>query len=196
MVHHLPERRHFRGGSGYHGRPVLWRVLGGSAFAAESPEVPAGRSAFPCSAARAAVSGAGPCLEAVRFCSGSAGACGCRGWTFRLGSVRVSWGARSSSLLWDWHRVLCLVIARDGGRGRMRPVTRCSGGDGLTCRKPSPHIVADVSPRWGGRARRRGSRVKVIGSKTATRRGGRPTAQAKPSRRKRGHHDHEACGTT
>ena len=104
--------------------------------------------------------GSEPCLEAVRFrpgpaagsaCplwfrSGPMGAPDCRGWAFRLGSVRVSRGARPSSLLWDWHRVLRFVIARDGGRGYVWPVIRCSGGDGLTCREPTPQIVADVSP--------------------------------------------------
>lgn len=31
-------------------------------------------------------------------------------------------------------------------------IIRCSGGDGLACREPTPQIVADVSPWWGGRA--------------------------------------------
>lgn len=34
----------------------------------------------------------------------------------------------------------------------MWPITRCSVGDGLTCREPTPQIVADVSPQWGGQA--------------------------------------------
>lgn len=136
--------------------PVLRVVLDGSSFVAESAEVSAGRSAFPCSAAFAAAAGSEPCLEAVRFRPSPAGACGRRVWAVRLGSVRVSWGARSSglgeSLLSDWHRVLRLVIARDGGRCHMRPVTSRISGDGLMCREPTPQIVADVSPRWGGQA--------------------------------------------
>nr|DAR67725.1 MAG TPA: hypothetical protein [Caudoviricetes sp.] len=30
----------------------------------------------------------------------------------------------------------------------MWPFTRCSGGDGLTCREPTPQIVADASSWW------------------------------------------------
>ena len=34
----------------------------------------------------------------------------------------------------------------------MRPVTRCSGVTGVACRKPTPRIVAYISPWWGGQA--------------------------------------------
>nr|DAU65736.1 MAG TPA: hypothetical protein [Caudoviricetes sp.] len=54
------------------------------------------------------------------------------------------------------HCVFRLVIARDGGRGRMRPITRppfmALWGGGPTTSETKPHSVADVSPRWGGRA--------------------------------------------
>lgn len=147
--------------------------------------------------AAAAEAGSELCLEAVWFRPGPAGARGCGVWAFRLGSVYVSWGARSvglgESLQLDWHRVLRFVIARGGGRGRVRPVTRCSGVTGVTCREPTPQIVADVSPWWGGRAsigalelRPSGARQWPVG------RGGRPTAQPRPSRRKKRRHEHEA----
>lgn len=99
-------------------------------FAAEPPEVPAGRSVFPCSASCPAIvwfcsySAAGSACP-LRFRLGSTGACGCRGWTVWLGSVCVSWGVCSSglgeSLLLDWHRILRFVIAWDGGCGHVRP---------------------------------------------------------------------------
>nr|DAX79579.1 MAG TPA: hypothetical protein [Caudoviricetes sp.] len=111
VVHHLSECHLFRGGSGYHACSVLWAVLGDSSFTAESPEVPAGRSAFPCSAASPAAAGSVPRLRVVRFRPGSAGASDCRGWAVWLGSIDVSWGARSL----DWRRVPRLVIAWDGG---------------------------------------------------------------------------------
>ena len=77
-------------------RPASWPfpLLGPrESQAAERAEVSAGRSA---ASAAAAVSD--PCLEAVRFRPGPAGARGCPVWIVRLGSVRVSWGARSSFL--------------------------------------------------------------------------------------------------
>lgn len=49
----------------------------------------------------------------------------------------------------------------------MRPIIRCSGGDGVTCREPTPWTVMDVSPRLGGQAGVGGPRVEAIGSKTA-----------------------------
>nr|DAQ71899.1 MAG TPA: hypothetical protein [Caudoviricetes sp.] len=61
----------------------------------------------------------------------------------------------------------------------------CFRGDGLTCRNPTPRIVADVSPRRGGQWGVRAPRVKGIGSKTAARRGGLPATQPRPSQRKR-----------
>lgn len=122
-------------------------------------------SALPRSAASAAAAGFAPRLWVVLLRSGSAagsacllwfcpaptGVPGCGGSLFWLGSVRVSWGARSSrlgeSLPLDWHRVLRFVIARGGGHGHMRPITRCSGVMGRICLEPKPRIVADVSLR-------------------------------------------------
>nr|DAS60883.1 MAG TPA: hypothetical protein [Caudoviricetes sp.] len=66
-------------------------------------------------------------------------------WPLRVGlSARIGTCPPSlsfSSLPWGWHRVLCLVIAWDGGRGHVWPITRCSGGgDGLTCRESNPRV--------------------------------------------------------
>ena len=151
----------------------------------------AGRSVFPCSVA---------CPTTVWFCSGPAGAPGCRGRTVRLGSVRVSWCSCSSglgeSLPLDRHRILRFAIARDGGCDHTWPVTRCSGGDGLTCREPIPQIVADVSPWWCGQAAIGALELRPSGARQwPVRWGRRSTAQPRPSRRKRGHHEHEARGT-
>ena len=69
-------------------------------------------------------------------------------------------------------------------------------GDGLTCREPTPRIVADVSPQWCGQAsigalelRPSGARQQPVG------RGRRPTAQPRPSRKRVDHCEHEARGT-
>nr|DAI00459.1 MAG TPA: Putative Fe-S cluster [Caudoviricetes sp.] len=35
----------------------------------------------------------------------------------------------------------------DGGHDHMRPIIRCSGCGGVTCRELAPRIVVDVSPR-------------------------------------------------
>ena len=78
----------------------------------------------------------------------------------------------------------------------MRPVTRCSGGDGLTCREPTHHSVANVSLRWCGQASIGALELRPSGARQRpARRGRRSTAQPRPSRRKRRHHDHETCGT-
>lgn len=78
----------------------------------------------------------------------------------------------------------------------MRPITRCSGGDGVTCREPTPQIVVDVSPWWGGRASIGVLELRPSGARQQPdRRGRRPAAQPRPSRRKRRHHEHEACST-
>lgn len=61
---------------------VLRVVLGDPPLAAEPPEVPAGRSVFPRSAAFAAAAGSVPRLEAVRLRS-----CSARPLWFRLGSA-------------------------------------------------------------------------------------------------------------
>lgn len=84
----------------------------------------------------------------------------------------MSWGASPSSLPWDWHRVLRLVIARGGGRGRMRPITRCSGGDGGDVSGTNaPDYGGHLTPvGWTGEHRR--PRVKAIGSKTVARQTG------------------------
>lgn len=57
--------------------------------------------------------------------------------------------------------------------------------------------MADVSPWWGGRGEHRHPRVKAIGSKAVARQTGQTpsTAQPRPSRRKRRHHEHEARGS-
>lgn len=113
----------------------------------------------------------------------------------------MSWGARSSglgeSLLSDWHRVLRLVIVRGGGHGHMRPIARCSGGDGLTCREPMPQIVADVSPRWGGRASIGAIELRPPRSKTVARQTGQTPPQHSQDHHgeRAGHYEHEACGT-
>nr|DAY13898.1 MAG TPA: hypothetical protein [Caudoviricetes sp.] len=67
----------------------------------------------------------------------------------------------------------------------------------MTCREPTPQIVADVSPWVGGQASIGGPRVKAIGSNAAARQGEarRPPTQPRPSQRKRRHHEHEACST-
>lgn len=72
---------------------------------------------------------------------------------------------------------------------------RTSGG-GLTCREPTPQIVADVSPWWCGRASTGVLELRPSGARQwAARLGRRSTAQPRPSRRKRRHYEHEACGT-
>lgn len=64
-------------------------------------------------------------------------------------------------------------------------VPRCSGGDGLTCREPTPQIVADVSPWWGGRASIGALELRPSGARQwPVRRGRRSTAQPRPSQRR------------
>ena len=56
----------------------------------------------------------------------------------------------------------------------MRSITRCSVGDGPTCREPMPQIVADVSSRWGGRASIGALELRPSGARQwPVRRGGR-----------------------
>lgn len=113
----------------------------------------------------------------------------------------MSWGARSSglgeSLLLGWHRVLRFVIARDGGHGHVWPITRCSGGDGVdVSRDRHPDCGGRLTPvGWTGEHRR--PRVKAIGSKTIARRTGQTLPQHNQDHHgeRRGHHEHEACGT-
>ena len=157
----------------------------------------AGHSVFSCSAACLAAFGSTPRDEGVWFRSGSAGAPDCRGQTVRLGSVRVSWGGLPSSLPWDWHRVLRFVIARGGGCDYMWPIIRCSRGDGMACREPTHHSVADVSPRWGGQASTGALELRPSGARQQPARVKQGAQQHKQDHhRERGrHHDHEACGT-
>ena len=53
----------------------------------------------------------------------------------------------------------------------MRPIARCSGGDGLTCQEPNPKCDGRLTPvGWTGKHRR--PRVKAVGSKTVARQTG------------------------
>lgn len=76
------------------------------------------------------------------------------------------------SLSSDWHRVLRFVIARGGGHDHMRPIIRCSGGDGLTTSWTNAPKCGGrlTSVVWTGEQRR--PIVKTIGSKTAPSRTG------------------------
>lgn len=116
------------------------------------------------------------------------------GWLPRLGRpARIGTRELGRSLL-DWHRICRLMIAWDGRCARMRPIVRCSRGDGPMCRGPESPSVADVSPWWGGRAN-----VRVLGLRSSgarqqsASRGRRPATQAKPWRKRR-HHEHETRG--
>ena len=64
------------------------------------------------------------------------------------------------------HRVRCLVTARDGGRGHMYPITRCSGGDGLTASWTNAPGCDGRLTLVGWTAGHRTPRVKAIGGKT------------------------------
>lgn len=55
----------------------------------------------------------------------------------------------------------------------MRLITRCSGGDRVTCREPTHQIVADVSPQWGGQASIGALELRPSGGKTVARQTGR-----------------------
>lgn len=79
----------------------------------------------------------------------------------------------------------------------MRPVTLCSGGDGLTCRAPTHHGVTDVSPWWCGRASIGALDSKPSGARQQPARVKQGAQQHDQDhhRERRGHHEHEARDT-
>ena len=90
-------------------------------------------------------------------------------------------------------------LSRDRTRRRTRPHMAFHPmfwGDGLTCLNPTPQIVADVSPPGVDRGTTGALKLRPSGARQRpVRRGRRPTAQPRPSQRKRRHYEHEARGT-
>nr|DAK32107.1 MAG TPA: hypothetical protein [Caudoviricetes sp.] len=62
-----------------------------------------------------------------------------------------------------------MVLFRLRGCDHVYPITRCSGGDGVTCREPTPPRLWRTSHLWVWIGEHRCHRVKAIGSKTAAR---------------------------
>ena len=90
----------------------------------------------------------------------------------------MSWGGR---LLVSSVGLASCPPSRDCAGWRARPYVAhhpMFWGDGLTCREPTPQIVADVSPRWGGRVSIGTLELRPSGARQRpVRRGRRPTAQ-------------------
>lgn len=88
----------------------------------------------------------------------------------------------------DWHRILRLMITWAGGAAMCGPSASSAFRGVLVwwvddVVNQYPGVVADVSPRWGRRASVAALELRPSG------------ARQQLTRRKREHHDHEACGT-
>nr|DAU39204.1 MAG TPA: hypothetical protein [Caudoviricetes sp.] len=77
------------------------------------------------------------------------------------------------------------MVTWGGGRDRMRPIARCSGGGGLACPVPATHSVADVSFQACGQASIVALELSPSGARQRpVRRGKHPATQPRPTMEK------------